>query len=153
MILTLTYHYFCFLAGGFFPSFGKECNGFFCVTLFSARSPEPSDSLEVEAGSSRRGCDGRLIQDFCLTSASGLLGGTLMAYPFWQYCKARVELALHEGRWQRGRERRKEAGQAAFDASLTFGPLVACMYVCLLVFMLLVFGVDKFSNMIEELKQ
>ena len=38
-----------------FSEFWKGMQRFFClVTLFSARSPEPSDSLEVEAGSLRR---------------------------------------------------------------------------------------------------
>lgn len=89
---------------GFFPGLERNATVFLFVTLFSARSPEPSDSLEVEAGSSRREIlfrGGWWVFDteaFCLNTSSGLLGGKVMVVFGWPTRSGnitRLELSLH----------------------------------------------------------
>ena len=107
-----------------FLSFGKECNGFFVWSpCFLPGPPNPATLWKLkQVRCGVRFCLGgvmsvwyrsTLLECFKWFAWWQTDGGFWMAYPFWQYYKARVELALPISSSETG-----PAGTTAFDALL-----------------------------------
>lgn len=124
-ILTLTYHYFFF--DRIFTGFSQVWKGmqrFFCLSPCFLPGPQNPATLwklkQVRPGG--RFCLGGVMSVWYRSILFEYFkwfawwksdGGFWMAYPFWQYYKARVELALPISSSETG-----PAGTTAFDALL-----------------------------------